>query len=214
MVTTTILLADDHALFRQGLAALLREQEDWQVVAEAGSGEDAARLAAEWKPQLAVIDVEMPGIGGIEAVQRIRVVSSQTRIVALSMYADAFYQDRMREAGASAYVLKNEAIDQLVAAVRAVLRGDRHFPPANGLQGSAAAKRSARIDKDELSAREREVLRLLAEGKRTAEVADILGISPKTVETYRSRLMNKLDIDSLPGLVKFAIRAGLVSPES
>ena len=130
------------------------------------------------------------------------------------MYADAYYQDRMRDAGASAYVLKNEAIDQLVAVVRVVLRGDRHFPPAKGLQGSVAARRSARIDKDELSAREREVLRLLAEGRRTAEIAELLGISPKTVETYRSRLMNKLDIDSLSGLVKFAIRAGLVSPES
>jgi DNA-binding NarL/FixJ family response regulator len=213
-VTTTILLADDHSLFRQGLAALLREQEDWRVVAEAGSGEDAVRFAAERKPRLAVIDVEMPGIGGIEAVRRIRDVSPQTRIVALSMYADAYYQDRMRDAGASAYVLKNEAIDQLVAAVRAVLRGDRHFPPARGPQGPVVAKRSARIDTHELSAREREVLRLLAEGRRTAEIAELLGISPKTVETYRSRLMNKLDIDSLSGLVKFAIRAGLVSPES
>jgi len=213
-VTTTILLADDHSLFRQGLAALLREQEDWQVVAEAGSGEDAIRLAAEWKPRFAVIDVEMPGIGGIEAARRIREVSPQTRIVALSMYADAYYQDRMRDAGASAYVLKNEAIDQLVAAVKAVLRGEQHFPPARGPQGPVVGRRSARIDTDELSAREREVLRLLAEGRRTAEIADLLGISPKTVETYRSRLMNKLDIDSLSGLVKFAIRAGIVSPES
>lgn len=213
-MTTTILLADDHSLFRQGLAALLREQEDWQVVAEAGSGEDAVRLASEWKPRFAVIDVEMPGIGGIEAARRIRDVSPQTRIVALSMYADAYYQDRMRDAGASAYVLKNEAIDQLVAAVRAVLRGEQHFPPHKGRQGPVVAKRSARIDKDQLSAREREVLRLLAEGRRTAEIADQLGISPKTVETYRSRLMNKLDIDSLSGLIKFAIRAGIVSPES
>jgi DNA-binding NarL/FixJ family response regulator len=211
-VTATILLADDHPLFRQGLAALLRDQAGWQVVAEAGSGEEAVRLAAQWLPQFAVIDVEMPGIGGIEATRRIRDISPQTRIVALSMYADAYYQDRMREAGASAYVLKNEAIDQLVAAVDAVMRGELRFPSAG--QGPVAARRSARIDQDELSAREREVLRLLAEGRRTAEIADLLGISPKTVETYRSRLMNKLDIDSLSGLVKFAIRAGLVSPES
>jgi DNA-binding NarL/FixJ family response regulator len=213
-VTTTILLADDHSLFRQGLAALLREQEDWQVVAEASSGEDAVRLASEWKPRLAVIDVEMPGIGGIEAAQRIRDVSPRTRIVALSMYADAYYQDRMRDAGASAYVLKNEAIEQLVAAVKAVLRGEEPFPRPKERQGPVVEKRSARIDKDELSAREREVLRLLAEGRRTVEIADLLGISPKTVETYRSRLMNKLDIDSLSGLIKFAIRAGLVSPDS
>ena len=213
-MTTTILLADDHLLFRQGLAALLREQPGWEVVAQAADGEEATRLASELKPDVAVLDVEMPRVGGVEAAQRIRKASRETRIVALSMYGDAHYQERMKQAGAAAYVLKNEAIDQLVGAIKAILRGEAFFAPAVVRRESVVALRSARLDKDTLSARERDVLRLLAEGKRTKEIADALGVSAKTVETYRSRLMHKLGIDNVPGLVRFAIRAGLVSPES
>jgi len=213
-VTTTILIADDHKLFRQGLAALLREQPGWEVVAEAGDGEEAVRLADALKPQIAVLDVEMPRVGGVEAARRIRQASRETRIVALSMYGDAHYQERMKDAGAAAYVLKNEAIDQLVDAIKAVLRGERFVAPAVVRRESVVALRSAQLDKDQLSARERDVLRLLAEGKRTKEIAGVLGVSAKTVETYRSRLMIKLGIDNVPGLVRFAIRAGLVSPES
>ena len=213
-MTTTILIADDHKLFRQGLAALLREQPGWEVVAEAGDGEEAVRLADALKPQIAVLDVEMPRVGGVEAARRIRQASRETRIVALSMYGDAHYQERMKDAGAAAYVLKNEAIDQLVDAIKAVLRGERFVAPAVVRRESVVALRSAQLDKDQLSARERDVLRLLAEGKRTKEIAGLLGVSAKTVETYRSRLMIKLGIDNVPGLVRFAIRAGLVSPES
>ena len=213
-MTTTILIADDHKLFRQGLAALLREQPGWEVVAEAGDGEEAVRLADALKPRIAVLDVEMPRVGGVEAARRIRQASRETRIVALSMYGDAHYQERMKDAGAAAYVLKNEAIDQLVDAIKAVLRGERFVAPAVVRRESVVALRSAQLDKDQLSARERDVLRLLAEGKRTKEIAGLLGVSAKTVETYRSRLMIKLGIDNVPGLVRFAIRAGLVSPES
>ena len=116
-MTTTILLVDDHVLFRQGLALLLREQGEWQLVGEAGDGEAAVRLAEALKPQIAVLDVEMPRLGGIEAAHRIRQVSPATRIVALSMYGDTLYQERMFAAGAAAYVLKNEAIDDLVEAI-------------------------------------------------------------------------------------------------
>jgi DNA-binding NarL/FixJ family response regulator len=213
-VTTTILIADDHRLFRQGLAALLREQPGWEVVAEAGDGEEAVQLAGTLKPQIAVLDVEMPRVDGVEAARRIRKASRETRIVALSMYGDAHYQERMKGAGASAYVLKNEAIDQLVDAIKAILRGEAFLGPAVVRRGSVVGLRSAQLDKDALSARELAVLRLLAEGKRTKEVADLLGVSPKTVETYRSRLMHKLGIDNVPGLVRFAIRAGIVSPGS
>lgn len=213
-MTTTILIADDHKLFRQGLAALLREQPGWEVVAEASDGEEAVRLAGELKPQIAVLDVEMPRVDGVEAARRIRKTSRETRIVALSMYGDAHYQERMKDAGASAYVLKNEAIDQLVEAIEAVLRGGAFVTPLAVRRESVVALRSAQLDKETLSARERDVLRLLAEGKRTKEIADVLGVSPKTVETYRSRLMHKLGIDNVPGLVRFAIRAGLVSPGS
>jgi len=212
-MTTTIIIADDHRLFRQGLVVLLREQSGWEVVGEAGSGEEALQLASTLKPDIAVIDVEMPGIGGVEATRRMRGSSAGTLVVALSMYADEYYRERMRKAGASAYVLKNEAIDQLVNAIDAVLRGQQYTPPADVKRAPVAPRRSARVDSEQLSEREQEVLRLLANGKRTTEIADLLAISPKTVETYRSRLMNKLDIDNLSGLVRFAIRAGIVPPE-
>jgi len=209
---TTLVLADDHALFRQGLASLLGRHDELQIVGEAGDGEEAAGLVEQWKPDIVVLDVEMPGMSGIAAAARVRVVSPQTRIIALSMYGDAHYQQRMFEAGASAYVLKNEAIDDLMDAVHACLRGERFVSPSAGEPGAPA--RSAEVDKGILSEREVEVLRLLAEGKRTREIADILGISAKTIETYRSRIMLKLGIDNLPGLVKFAIRAGITSPQS
>ena len=212
-MTTTIIIADDHRIFRQGLFALLRERSGWEVVGEAGSGEEALQLASALKPDVAVIDVEMPGIGGVEATRRIRGSSVDTRVVALSMYADEYYRERMRKAGASAYVLKNEANDQLVNAIDAVLRGQQYTPLTGVKREPIARRRSARVDSEQLSEREQEVLRLLAKGKRTTEIADLLAISPKTVETYRSRLMNKLDIDNLSGLVRFAIRAGIVPPE-
>jgi DNA-binding NarL/FixJ family response regulator len=140
-------------------------------------------------------------------------VSPATRIIALSMYGDVYYRDRMFEAGASAYVLKSEAMDGLVAAIEAVLRGERYVSPAAWSTPPTGPRRSVEVDKGTLSDRERDVLRLLAAGQRTKEIAERLNISAKTVETYRSRIMVKLGIDNLPGLVKFAIRAGLVLPE-
>jgi DNA-binding NarL/FixJ family response regulator len=213
-MTITIVIADDHVLFRQGLAALLREQPGWSVVGEAGSGEEAVALVRSMKPDIAVIDVEMPGIGGIEAAQRIHEGSAGTKVVALSMYANAHYQDRMRGAGAAAYVRKSQPVHELVDAIRAVLGGEAFTTGSRTSPESGSGARSARVDADELSDRERDVLRMLAEGKRTAVIAETLGISHKTVETYRARLQQKLGIADLSGLVRFAIRAGLVSPES
>jgi DNA-binding NarL/FixJ family response regulator len=213
-MTITIVIADDHVLFRQGLAALLREQPGWSVVGEAGSGEEAVALVAALKPDVAVLDVEMAGIGGIDAARRIREISAGTKIVALSMYTSAHYQQRMRHAGASAYVRKSQPIGELVDAVRAVIAGRVYEPGVPAPLAPAAEARSARVDADALSEREREVLRLLAAGKRTAVIAETLGISHKTVETYRTRLQQKLGISDLSGLVRFAIRAGLISPES
>jgi DNA-binding NarL/FixJ family response regulator len=207
----TVLLADDHVLFRQGLALLVREQGDWRIVGEAGNGAEAVALAEAHQPRIAVLDVEMPGMNGIEAARQIRQASPQTRMVALSMYGDAHYQDLMFEAGVSAYVLKNEAIDDLIEAIQAALRGDRFVSPAVAQNGSTVERRSAHLDKRALSEREAEVLRRLAEGQRIKEIADALNISAKTVETYRSRIMLKLGIDNLAELVKFAIRAGIIS---
>lgn len=212
-MTISCILADDHVLFRQGLISLLDAQPQWRVVGEAGNGEEAVRLSEALKPDIVVLDIEMPGINGIEAAEKIRRASPESKVIALSMYSDAHYQRRMFEAGVAAYVLKTEAVDDLIRAVRAALAGEQFVSPAAGQPtGGPASSRSADIDKQRLSTRELEVMRLLAEGRRTKEIAAILGISAKTVETYRSRIMLKLDIDNLPGLVRFAIRAGIVSP--
>mgnify|MGYP003589377886 CR=1 FL=1 len=210
---TTILLADDHVLFRQGLAALLCNQGQWEIIGEADNGEQAVHLAQQRQPDIVVIDVAMPGMSGIEAAPLIKRVSPQTRIVALSMYSDPYYQELMFKAGASAYVLKNEAVSELVDAIRAVLVGKRFVSPFVTQQNASCSGRSADLDKRVLSEREIEVLRLLVQGWRTREVAESLGISTKTVETYRGRVMLKLGIDNLAELVKFAIRAGITSTE-
>ena len=210
---TTILLADDHVLFRQGLAALLCNQGQWNIIGEADNGEQAIRLAQQRQPDIVVIDVAMPGMSGIEAAPLILRVSPATRIVALSMYGDPYYQQAMFNAGATAYVLKNEAISDLVDAIEAALRGNRFVSPLVVDCEALRSGRSADLDKQVLSEREIEVLRLLVQGRRTREVAESLGISTKTVETYRGRVMLKLGIDNLAELVKFAIRAGITSTE-
>ncbi|MEA3278335.1 MAG: response regulator transcription factor [Pseudomonadota bacterium] len=210
-MTLSILLADDHRLFRQGLALLVQGQSDWEIVGEAGDGVEAVRLAETLTPRIAVLDVEMPYMSGIEAARRIRLVSPNTGIVPLSMYGDPIYQRRMFEAGAAAYVLKNEAICDLVDAIKAVLNGERYVSSGVAMQSPAVGRRSTEMEKNLLSDREQEVLRFLAESWRTKEIAQRLGISPKTVETYRGRIMLKLGLDNLPDLVKFAIRAGITT---
>ncbi|MGD8498538.1 MAG: response regulator transcription factor [Chromatiales bacterium] len=209
----TILLCDDHTLFREGLTSLLQKQPGWQVVAETADGNEAVRLAGELKPDLAIIDVAMPQVNGIDTAAAIRDVAPKTRILALSMYSDPHYQRRMLAAGAAGYVLKNEAGADLVKAIMTVLRGETFVSPA--LQASQLSESGPAVDRPraKLTSREREVLSLLAQGQRTREIAELLGISARTVETYRSRLMMKLGIDNLAGLIKFAIRAGIVSAE-
>jgi len=212
-MNVTFLLCDDHALMLEGLTALMEREPGWRVVARTSDGAEAVRLAGELTPDVALIDVAMPGMNGIETATEIRGASPETRIVALSMYADDHYLQRMLAAGARAYVLKADASTDLFSAIRAVLRGETFVSPALSEDGRRAVQRAVEVDQAMLSAREREVLRLLTRGQRNKEIAIHLGISPRTVETYRSRLMQKLNVNNLPDLVRFAIQAGIAPKE-
>ncbi|UHD18661.1 response regulator [Thiocapsa bogorovii] len=205
-----ILLCDDHTLVREGLAALLRQRTDWTVVAEAADGREAVELAARLQPDVVLMDVAMPRMSGTEAAAAIHEAAPATRIVALSMFGDAMSRRGMFEAGALAYVLKNNAATDLFAAIDGALRGETYLSPALAEPTARSDTGATDPEKIQLTGRERDVLRLLAEGRRTRDIATEIGISPKTVETYRSRIVHKLRIESLAGLVKYAIRAGIV----
>ena len=206
------LLCDDHALFREGLAVLLERREGWRVVGQAADGEEAVRLAAELRPDLILLDVAMPGMSGIEAASALRAVSPHSAILALSMYGDAHYRRSMLAAGAVGYLLKNQASAELEEAIAAVQRGHTFLSPA--LRADQEWSRAPELELTQLTPRERAVLRLLAQSRKVREIAEEMGISVKTIETHRSRIMSKLEIDNLPGLVRFAIRSGLIPPES
>jgi DNA-binding NarL/FixJ family response regulator len=205
-VTIRVLLADDHAVVRFGLRALL-EMAGMEVVAEAGEGREALRLAEELAPDVAIMDVAMPGLNGIDATGVLRDRSPDTRIVILSMHSDREHVHRALAAGASAYLLKGSASEEIVEAIRSVTMGGQylsrdlaHVPPTPG--GAPGPLES-------LSARERQVLQLVVEGHSSAEIASLVHLSPKSVDTYRSRLMRKLGVSDLPALVKFAVQHGL-----
>lgn len=215
MDTIKILLADDHKLLREGLRALIEEQRNMIVVAEAEDGRSAVRLAAELSPDVIVMDISMPGLNGIDATRRIAAVSPGIKVIALSMHADRNFVVEMFKAGAAGYLLKDCAFEELIHAIRAV----------SSKKAYLSSKLSDTMIKDyvklfpkkkhsvfsALTAREREVLQLLAEGKSTREVAAKLNVSTKTVETFRQRIMKKLDIHTVAELTKYAIRAGLTS---
>ncbi len=213
MNPTTFLLCDDHTLLLEGLTALMEREPGWRVVAQTSDGAEAVRLAGELTPDVALIDVAMPGMNGMETAAGIRMASPATRIVALSMYADDHYLQRMLAAGARAYVLKGEASTDLFNAIRAVLQGETFVSPSLSQDGRRAVQRAVEVDQASLSDREREVLRRLAQGQRNKEIAIHLGISDRTVETYRNRLMHKLKVNNLADLVRFAIQAGIAPRE-
>jgi DNA-binding NarL/FixJ family response regulator len=202
----SVLLADDHAILLDGLRLLLETEGDLKVVGSATNGEEAVRLASQLRPDIAIVDIKMPVMDGIEATRRIRESSPSTLVVILSAHVSSHYVDRALRAGAEGYVLKGSAGPELLKAVRAVSEGKRY------LSASLAGK----IGQDPLAGltvREREVLQLIADGKSNAAAASILGLSPRSVETYRSRVMQKLGIEDLPTLVKFAIRNGMTTLE-
>lgn len=206
-----ILLADDHAVVREGFKALL-ERGGYKVIAEASDGLAAVNLAQELKPQIAVLDLIMPVLNGIDAAREIRRGSPHTKIILLTMRNEEQYVLEALQAGVAGYMLKTKAAKDLIQAIDQVSQGLTYLSPEIS-QAVVEAYRSERQAKRPLlTPRERQVLQLVAEGKATKEIASLLGISVKTAETHRSHLMAKLDLHETASLVRYAVRAGLIRP--
>lgn len=205
-----ILLADDHAVVRQGFRMILSAQPDMEIVGEAGNGREAVEMAAELKPDVAVMDVAMPELNGIEATRRIAAANPATRVLALSMHKDSVYVREILRAGARGYLLKDAIDSDLLAAVRAVARGEGYLSPAVSDAVLTDYRKHVTDPLDLLSTREREVLQLIAEGKTNKEIAGLLKLSVYTVDAHRSRIMEKLNLHSTGELVRFAVRKGLI----
>src|SRR5947207_15398954 len=208
-----ILIADDHAIVAEGLKHLVEAQPDLQVVATVGDGRAAVHAAKETEPDVVLMDLSMPELNGADAARAIIDERPACKVIVLSMYAEREYVRRALKAGATGYVVKRSAAKELVEAIRAVHAGQRYLSPrvAEVVINDYAEERDDPLAR--LSAREREVLQLLAEGRTGAEIAQRLSLSQKTVETYRARLVEKLGIRDVAGLVRFAIQRGLVSLE-
>jgi two-component system response regulator NreC len=214
-MTIRIILAEDHKIVRNGLRSLIEKEDDMEVVAEAEDGRTAVLLAVKLSPHVVLMDIAMPSLNGIEATRQIIAAAPQCKVIALSMHADKRYIMEMLKAGASGYLLKDSAFEELACAIRTALKNKTFLSPAvsetvigdyvQQLQKSNGSAFSV------LAAREREVLQLLAEGNSTAQIADRLHISVKTVETHRQHIMEKLNIRSVAELTKYAIREGLTS---
>jgi two-component system response regulator NreC len=210
MKAIRILLADDHAVVRQGFKMILNAQADMEIVGEAGNGREAVDLVETLKPDVVVMDVAMPELNGIEATRRVSEVSPHTRIIALSMHKDSVYVREVLRAGARGYLLKDSGAGDLVSAVRAVARGEGYLSPAVSNAVLDDYRRHVTNPIDLLSSREREVLQMLAEGKTNKEIAAILNLSVYTVDAHRGRIMEKLNLHSINELVRFAVRNGLI----
>jgi DNA-binding NarL/FixJ family response regulator len=214
--TVRILLADDHTVVRQGLRKVLEERPDWKVVAEAGDGREALRQAEQLQPDVAIIDVAMPLLNGVETTRQIVKHVPSVRVLVLSMHADEAYITQILHAGASGYLLKDSADVDLIHAVEAVAQGKSFFSPAVArlMLDDYVKQRNGEpsiVDRYEtLSDREREVFQLIAEGKTNKDIAGLLFISPSTVETHRAHIMEKLDLHSAAEIVLYAVRRGVI----
>ncbi len=208
-----IVIADDHRIVREGLRHLLEKRTDFKVVAEAPDGESAVRLAKELSPDVVILDISMPGLNGIEATRRILAERPGVRVLALSMHSDRRFVIETLKAGASGYVLKDSAFDELARAIEVVMARGAFLSPA--ITGMVVRDYVAQAGCDDAAAfsvltpREREVLQLMAEGQSTKAIAARLAVSVKTVETYRQQVMEKLNLHSIAELTKYAIREGL-----
>ncbi len=213
-----IVMADDHQIVRQGVRSLLASEPDMEVVGEADNGRDTLRLVQQLSPRVVVMDISMPDLNGIEATRQILAESPGVKVVALSMHSDSFFVLNMLKAGASGYLLKDCAVEELVKAIRTVVAHKTYLSPGisdivvkdlvNGYSMTAGSAFSI------LTNREREVLQLMAEGRSTNSIAERLCVSSKTVETHRKQIMTKLDIHSVAELTKYAVRQGLTSLEA
>ncbi len=211
-----LLLGDDHTLVRQGMRKILEERPEWEVVAEVGDGREAIRQAVALKPDVAIIDVGMPLLNGIDATQQIVKRVPETRVLMLSMHSDEAYVTRALQAGATGYMLKDSAGNDLLKGVESVANRQAFFSPSiarlmlddyvRRVSGTGVVDRY-----DTLSAREREIFQLIAEARTNKEVAELLEISPATVETHRARILQKLDIHNTAELVLYAVRRGVIS---
>jgi DNA-binding NarL/FixJ family response regulator len=210
-----ILLADDHTIIRSGLRLLLEQQPDFKVVAEAADGREAVELVSKEHPEVAVLDIGMPQLNGIEATQQIVSREPRTNVVILSMHSDEGYVLRALKAGARAYILKNSADADLIRAVRSVSEGKSFFSPVISkmlLEDYIRQIRDKEVEDsyDLLTPRDREILQLLAEGKANKEVAKILKLSLYTVETHRGNILEKLNLHGVPELILYAVRKGII----
>jgi len=211
-----IVLADDHALVRAGVRSLLASIPGVEVVAEAGDGHEALALVEKWRPRLVLMDIAMPGLNGLEATARLAKSHPETAVIMLSMHAAAEYALQALRAGAAGYLLKDADLSELELAIGAVARGQTYLSPAMSkhLVSDYRRRMAEQPDPlDRLTPRHREVLQLIAEGQTTKDIAARLKLSVKTVETHRAQLMDRLDIHDLAGLIRFAIRVGLVAPD-
>jgi DNA-binding NarL/FixJ family response regulator len=208
---TRVILADDHTLVRQGLKSLL-EREGVQVVGEASDGQEAIGIATKLMPDVAVIDISMPILNGLDAARAVRKACPKTKIILLTRHSEDQYVTEALRAGVKGYVLKHQVAHDLVHAIHQVCRGGIYLSPSISRAVVEAYLSKTAVSPDPLSARERQVIQLIVEGKSTREIAVLLGICAKTAESHRARLMQKLDIHETASLVRYAIRRGLVEP--
>jgi DNA-binding NarL/FixJ family response regulator len=207
-----VILADDHRLVRAGLRALLDATPNIEVVAEAADGEEALRLIEEFKPDVALLDIAMPKLSGIAVLHQVRGVSPDTKVLLLSMYDNDEYVAEAVRAGAGGYLVKDAAVEELGLALEALERGDVYLSPA--ISRKLAQAFSGGRASPGLTGRQTQILRLIAQGQSSKEVARTLGLSIKTIETHRTQIMDRLEIRDLAGLVRYAIRSGIIDADT
>jgi DNA-binding NarL/FixJ family response regulator len=217
-MATRVMLADDHKMIRDGLRALLEKQGNVEIVGEAADGQSAVQLARKLSPDVVVIDIGMPDLNGIEATRQISALKCKPKVIGLSMHADRRYVAQMLKAGASGYILKDNAFEELSKAIQTVMKGHSYLSPQVAGTVVNEFKRTAKDDDGSafslLTKREREVLQQIAEGCSTKEIAGALSVSVKTIETHRRQIMEKLDLHSVAELTKYAVKEGLTDLDS